>query len=606
MRTVGGLLGLVAWTALAGCATGATECENSGGCNTTTGTAGTGGAGASGGSGAGGSGGVGGGTGGSGGGECSAIPGVIALSSLAEEPPVTSPNWSGSLVWAEPAPAPSSGYEVEVYLASCVTDMVPGFPALAPATSFAWSAPTAGKYKWRVRAKNGPGCEDGPWSELRALVVPGADIPVCSPTAPDPAFGTSGGKAAFYHPDCTYDTVATAVHLDPTSSTGEFFTAGRYYNGSVRRGYVMKHDSSGALVPGWGNGGIVDLGTAATANYVHNVIVDCKGEIHIGSRTENHMRLLRLTKDGSVDVSFGNGAGEVTDNEVLAASITDSGLMDLDGKGFYYQSGTVWTGADGHAMLTRFRPSGELDPTFGAAGRVAIDFDPASQDAGGPVKVAPDGRVLLAGYTAAAYPSVTTTAGSDLAVVRVTTAGEVDSSFGNGGITTIDVSGTAELPTNLAVQPDGKIVVIGVTNHTTMYTSPAQWLIARLMPDGPLDPTFGNGGIVILDPPFGGPNEVNDRPYHVVVRPDGTIWVAGQYGWNSNLGRAVVARLTPTGELDACFGTDGWYTVSSWPQGFSQGDSFNGMAQQLDGSLLLVAGINPSAFGYAGLLRLKD
>jgi len=55
-----------------------------------------------------------------------------------------------------------------------------------------------------------------------------------------------------------------------------------------------------------------------------------------------------------------------------------------------------------------------------------------------------------------------------------------------------------------------------------------------------------------------------------------------------------------------CFGTEGWYSVPSWPQGGSQSDSFNGMTQEPEGSLLLVAGINPSAFGYAGLMRFKD
>jgi uncharacterized delta-60 repeat protein len=589
------LVGLVTLALTAGCATASTDthCEGSGACGTA---GGTGGAGASGG---------GGGTAGSGGG-CEAVPGVVPLAGLSEDPPVTAPTWSGALTWVEPAPAPSSGYEVEVYSSTCVTDIVPGFPAAAPSSSYAWTPPGAGKYKWRVRAKNGPGCSDGAWSDFRVLVVPGADIPACSPTAPDPAFGTSGGKAAFYLPDCTYDTVATAIHLDPTSTTGEFYTAGRYYNGSVRRGYVMKHDATGALVSSWGNGGAVALGTPTTANYVHNLVVDCKGEIHIGSRTEWNMRLLRLTKDGAVDAVFGGGAGEVTDDEVIAASITDSGLMDMDQTGSYYQSGTVWTGPGGNAVLTRFRPSGDLDPTFGASGRVAVDFDPTSQDAGGPVKVAPDGKVLMAGYTAAAYPSVVTTTSSDLAVVRVTTTGVLDDTFGDGGITRIDISGTAEMPTNLAVQPDGKILVIGVTNHTTSYTTPAQWLIARLTQDGALDATFGSGGIVILDPPFGGANDVNDRPYHIVVRPDGTLWVAGQWGWNSAAGRAVVARLTAAGALDTCFGTGGWYSVSSWPQGVSQSDAFNGMTQQPDGSLLLVAEINPSAFGYAGLMRLED
>ena len=549
-----------------------------------------------------------GGIGGSGGTTCDgAIPGTIPLADLSEDPLVTTPDWSGNLTWVELAPTPAGGYEVEVDHAGCIFDIVPGFPVtVASGNSYAWTPPSPGEYRWRVRALGDESCPPGEWSSFRPVVVPGAAIPFCPATEPDPMFGTSGGKATFYHPNCTYDTVATAIHLDPTSATGEFFTAGRYYNGSLRRGYVMKHDATGALVATWGNGGIVDLGTPATANYVHNVIVGCDGAIHIGSRTENHMRILRLTKDGAVDVTFGGGTGEVTDNEVLAASITDSGLMDMDKKGWYHQSGTKWTGADGRAVLSRFRPSGELDPNFGVSGRVEIDFDITSQDAGGPVKVQHDGRVLMAGYTAAAYPSVTTTSASDIVVARVMSTGALDTTFGAGGLSRLDIPGAAELPTNLAIQPDGKVIVIGVADHTTVYTTPARWLIARLTEAGTLDPTFGDSGIVTLDPPFGGPNDVNDRPNHIVVRPDGTIWVAGQWGWNSGAGRAAVARLTADGMLDVCFGTGGWYSVPSWPQGSSQSDSFNGMTQERDGSLLLVAGINPSAFGHAGVMRFKD
>jgi len=619
MRRVDFLLGLVissACGALAvSCASGETNSGDThgGGTGGASVSGGTGGTSATGGGATGGTTGGGGATGGAGGttgsgGACDGVvPGMIAQADMAESPPVTTPDWSGDLTWVEPSPAPSAGYEVEVYYAGCVEDILPGYPVSVPSgNSYAWTPPKPGAYRWRVRGSDGPDCPKGEWSSFRPVLVPGDGIPVCPATQPDPTFGANGGKAAFYLPGCVYDSVATAVHLDPTSSTGEFYTAGRYYNGSVRRGYVMKHDATGALVAGWGNGGIVDLSTPTTANYVHNVIVDCAGVIHIGSRTESHMRLLRLTKEGAVDVTFGGGTGEVTDNELLAASITDSGLFDLDSKGWYVQSGTKWVGAAGNAVVSRYKPNGDLDSAFGVAGRAEIDFDTTAQDAGGPVKVQTDGRVLMAGYTAAAYPSVTTTPASDLAVARLTSTGVLDASFGSGGIARLDIPGAAELPTNLTLQPDGKILVIGVANHTTSYTTPAQWLIARLTEQGALDATFGSGGIAIFDPPFGGANDVNDRPYHVVVRPDGTIWVAGQWGWNSGAGRAVVARLTSEGALDTCFGTGGWFSVPSWPQGFSQGDSFNGMTQQPDGALLLVAGINPSAFGYAGVMRFKD
>lgn len=604
MRRVDLLFGLVtavgAAIGAAGCAAAETECDASAGC---TAAGGTGGIGGTGGAGAGGTGGV----AGSGGACDGVVPAAIPASDLSEKPPITTPDWSGDLAWVEPSPVPAGGYDVEVYSVGCASGLLPGFPVtVASGGSYAWTPPAVGRYRWRVRVHGEGACPPGPWSEDRTVIVPGTAIVDCPTTVPDPAFGTSGGQAAFYLPGCMYDSVATDVHLDPLSTTGEFYTAGWYYNGTVRRGYVMKHSASGELVQGWGNGGIVDLGGPSEANYVHKVVVDCAGGIHIGSRTELQIHILSLTKDGAVNTAFGGGTGEVTETDLITASLTWSGLMDIDSTGRYLQSATKWTGADGVAVLSRYRPDGALDPTFGTAGRVEIDFDPASQDAGGPVKVQPDGKVLMAAYTAASYPSVSTTTASDLGIARVDLSGALDAGFGDGGIVKIDVSGTAETPTNIAFQPDGKILVIGVTDHTTSYKTPARWLIVRLTADGKLDPTFGSAGIVTLDPPFGGANDVNDRPLDVAVRPDGKIWVAGQWGWNSGAGRAVLARLTAGGELDACFGTGGWYSVSSWPQGTSQSDRFNGIALEPDGGLLLVAGINPSAVGYAGLMRFKE
>lgn len=534
-------------------------------------------------------------------------PDPIPAADLSEMPPITSPMWSGDLAWEPPAPAPSDGYTVEVYSTGCSSKPLSGFPATVDAgAKYAWTPPAPGKYKWRVMSNAHLTCPAGAWSDFRPIEVPATEMNPCPPTAPDPTFGANAGQVSYYLPKCTYDSVATDVHMDPSSLSGEFYTVGRYYNGSTRRGYVMKHDASGALVLNWGTSGVVELGTEATPNYVHTVIVDCAGTIHIGSRSDWNMRLIRLTSDGALDPSFGGGTGEVTESGLISAPLTDNGLMDMDSMGRYVQSATDWSGADGVAVLSRYTADGKLDLSFGNAGRLEIDFDATSQDVGGPVKVQDDDKIVMAGFTAADYPYVTTTLKSDLVIARATADGALDSTFGQGGIVKLDIAGTADMATNIAIQPDRKILVIGITNHTTSYQTPSQWVIVRLEADGALDTTFGKGGIVTLDPPFGGANDVNDWSRDVAVRSDGSIWVAGQWGWNSGAGRAVLARLTPTGELDACFGAGGWHSVPSWPKGFSQSDTFNGMTLQPDGALLLVAGINPSATGYAGLMRFKD
>src|SRR6185503_912253 len=78
---------------------------------------------------------------------------------------------------------------------------------------------------------------------------------------------------------------------------------------------------------------------------------------------------------------------------------------------------------------------------------------------------------------------------SDLALARYTTTGTPDTSFGGGtGVVTVNLGGN-EYGRSVAIQPDGKLVVVGLTSQDS--------LVARFQPDGALDTGFGSGGIVI-------------------------------------------------------------------------------------------------------------
>ena len=122
-------------------------------------------------------------------------------------------------------------------------------------------------------------------------------------------------------------------------------------------------------------------------------------------------------------------------------------------------------------------------------------------------------------------------------------AGALAPLFGAGGKLVWDLGNAADLATSVAVQPDGKFIVVG--------TNVADFVVARYNPDGSLDPTFGSGGVVVTD--FdGGSDQAND----VVVQADGRIVVAGYATTTGGRGVAV-ARYNPDGSLDASFGGSG-------------------------------------------------
>lgn len=114
---------------------------------------------------------------------------------------------------------------------------------------------------------------------------------------------------------------------------------------------------------------------------------------------------------------------------------------------------------------------------------------------------------------------------------------ELDPSFGDGGIVRLDDVGLPVIST-IAVEPNGRILVVGSAED--------EMVVARFLPDGALDTEFGGGTRRI---------RVGETPVYLtalVVLGDGRILVGG-----STAGKALLLRLTPSGDRDATFGTDG-------------------------------------------------
>ncbi|HEX5123732.1 MAG TPA: delta-60 repeat domain-containing protein, partial [Rhodanobacteraceae bacterium] len=133
-------------------------------------------------------------------------------------------------------------------------------------------------------------------------------------------------------------------------------------------------------------------------------------------------------------------------------------------------------------------------------------------------------------------------------------AGDLDPSFGNGGLVIVP-NLRADAPfdeaTAVAIQPDGKIVVAGRWGGTGPGPT---FAIVRFNADGSLDGTFGVDGIVTLSSGFAG----GDEAHGVAIAGDGKITVGGYFG---SLGG--VYRLESDGSLDGGFGSAGSVVVAA-------------------------------------------
>jgi uncharacterized delta-60 repeat protein len=164
-----------------------------------------------------------------------------------------------------------------------------------------------------------------------------------------------------------------------------------------------------------------------------------------------------------------------------------------------------------------------------------------------------------------------------LSLARYLPNGSLDSSFGSGGIveTTIDPGGIDNGSwPAAALQPDGKIVV--ATSHFTPPSGEA-FALVRYNPDGSLDTGFGTGGIVTT-----AVGDINCQALGVAIQPDGKIVAAGGFDSSSSSGNALV-RYLPDGALDTGFGTGGIVRDTRAGE-----HGFDAVALQPDGKILAV------------------
>jgi uncharacterized delta-60 repeat protein len=262
---------------------------------------------------------------------------------------------------------------------------------------------------------------------------------------------------------------------------------------------------------------------------------------------------------GTLDLTFG-GTGYITTNYSGSDDVGNAMVVQTDGK--IIVSGT--SGSD--FAISRYNTNGTLDATFGTGGKVVTSIGIYS-DGSNSVKVQSDGKIIVVGYSINAAGT-----NNDFAIVRYTSLGVLDNTFGTGGIVRSSI-GTGSLAYSLFIQSNGKIVVSGISFNGT-YQS---FAVARYNSNGTIDNTFGTSGQVITHVGSG-----NDFPVCMAQQSDGKIVVAGYTDNASNIDIAVV-RYDSLGSIDNAFGTSG---IVITPIG-SGADIANAMALQPDGKIVV-------------------
>jgi len=232
-----------------------------------------------------------------------------------------------------------------------------------------------------------------------------------------------------------------------------------------------------------------------------------------GEQRNSDVALVRYNPDGSLDTSFGTAGRTVTDfgpvpnyfaDDATSVNIRSDGRIvicgDSDGAGYWV------------LLTARYNANGQLDMTFGSSGSTKTDLGNGYEDGSSDSAIQADGKIVSVG---AALPD---SYDLDFAMVRYNADGSLDQGFGSGGKVVFGLENLRDEEfTSVALQTDGKIVVLGDSNSSAN----SGLLVFRYNPNGTADPAFGSGGMVRTT--FAG----NVQSVAVVIQPDGRIVAAG-------------------------------------------------------------------------------
>ena len=302
----------------------------------------------------------------------------------------------------------------------------------------------------------------------------------------------------------------------------------------------------GTLDTSFDNDGIVITSFNGFDSAVQSVLIQPDKKIIAGGTVSknglNQFSLARYNNDGSLDETFGNLGQVITEYPELM--VMTSMALQSDGK--IIEAGNLYNSSVSISrfVLVRYHSNGILDTSFGIDGRVITNISD-KLDRISSLIIQNDGKIIASGATSddATY--------SDFAMVRYNSNGTLDTNFGDNGVVVTSIKAW-DYANAITIQNDNEIIIAGATSKDFNLNLGFDYnfAVARFDKYGNLDPAFGDGGFVIIIMP-----EANEKILSVKVSSNGKIVLAGEH--HSSKYAFMLAQLLPNGNLDTSFGNNG-------------------------------------------------
>lgn len=266
--------------------------------------------------------------------------------------------------------------------------------------------------------------------------------------------------------------VPSSIALEPD---GDIVVAGRQ-DAPERMLLIRYEGETGQLDSEFGDQGVVTTQFGATQRIARIVTLPDGSIVATASASGMNAFLIKYTADGVIDTTFGEqGIAPAPQNFVNHLVLMDDGR--------FLVAGTVSVSpGEGNPAVARMNEDGSIDTTYGVDGMATIDMQ-GNDDFDGALAMQADGSAaLLVGQNIAPASVIVARLGAD---------GSLDRSFGTDGFAQTSIGTTDEM-SSLCFQPDGKILVAGSNDQYPGF------MLVRYTSNGALDETFGDGGISIV------------------------------------------------------------------------------------------------------------
>jgi len=316
---------------------------------------------------------------------------------------------------------------------------------------------------------------------------------------------------------------------------------------------LIRYQSDGRPAPDVGQGGVREFRGSLPVVLRQAVLVRTNGELYSAYGGGNEWIVIHQDAAGLRDQDFGgSGHAEVTmPNGGLVGSTVANILVQPDGKVVVggtsggtqpHLPGTLApTSVDSvQFAIARLEIDGTADASFAQNGLARTDVAPG-RDIANALLLQPDGKLVLLGGTGSMTPGPED---NDFAVVRYEPDGALDQTFGTNGQWDSHILDGPGWATAGAILPDGEILILGRVSETLV--------LVRLTEDGAMDESFGDGGTVVLGMP-GALGASDTGGFGVAVAPDGRFLLSIS---------DALRRYLPDGTVDESFGDGGLVSLA--------------------------------------------